>query len=178
MNEIYLADLYQLCLTIERILHQHISRVLKYHHGEDDNNWWLNGVPPRVTAACEARRRLRRPTHTSFRLHHPRRLEGNCRLRMDLFAQHLPSEASIEKDAFLSALDALRTIRNRIMHPGHGFDQTARDSSFSPLGQHSSVIQLDRTTNAPLLAPPVLTTSADAALPRAGTRTCEQSCRA
>ena len=121
------GDTYEYIVRIELFLHKLIREKLVERFGEEDEKWWQEGIPEQVREACEERRN---GPGTAAELYCYTTLIDLKRIlkeKWDLFGNCLPGKVAVDKKEFLSDLQALNEIRNRVMHPCKGMPPTEDD---------------------------------------------------
>jgi predicted transcriptional regulator len=126
LREAPLADMYESLCKLERFLHRYIKIVLEEHFGPE--SWW-DELPLAIRKQC-AEKRQEDPV--------PERQHEYCYTTFidlhDIFKKHwphlsrnFPGSVRADRNVFLSELQKLNGIRNRIMHPVHEYMPARED---------------------------------------------------
>jgi len=130
-SRVYLGDLYEFLSELECSLHEQIRNVLQGELGQDDDIWWRNGVPKQIRVQCvTSREEDEEPTQHPYFYTTITHLKDILSSRWSLFQRRLPPDIASDKTSLMSALDRLRTIRNRVMHPVRSVPPSEDDFDF------------------------------------------------
>lgn len=126
---VLLVDLYELLCEVEQNLHTNIKRVLVSRYGQEEAGWWRTGVPLEVRVDCAKRREEDVELFVDDPFTYTNLIDlkkiVDAKKNRDLFKKNLP-KAVLFKDGeprkldlnnFISDLNNLNPIRNKIMHP-------------------------------------------------------------
>lgn len=125
------GDLYWFVTQTELILHQLVKEVLISEFGENEDQWWRQGIPQKVRIDCVTLREqdAERPTHPysyTTLINVVDIIDKNWRL----ISKRLPRDAVKDKSSFLHRLRELNSIRNRVMHPVRSGPPRSEDLDF------------------------------------------------
>ncbi|MFC2038852.1 hypothetical protein ACFLUG_03685 [Chloroflexota bacterium] len=107
---------------IETSLHRCVLDTLKENYGENEEGWWVQGVPSQTRAECAQRRELSPARGDLFSYVFLLDLRKILDKNWGLFQPHFNKiKISIDsKGKFISSIEKLNDIRNRIIaHPIH-----------------------------------------------------------
>lgn len=104
---------------IETRLHAHVKQTLQTSFGEEERDWWVQGVPPQIRTDCAQKREedpLREELYSYTALIDLRTIvDKNWRIFMPSFQQVCQSLDS--KREFLAGIARTNEVRKRVMHP-------------------------------------------------------------
>jgi len=122
--------MYEKLTGLEMLLHQYVRERLIDKYG-DGEKWWREGVPLSIRKDCQSLREgdiepSRDPySYTTF-VH----LKEIFEKQWAVLAEGLGARAQSDRKTFLSGLDRLNRIRNRVMHPVRDMPPTEEDFEF------------------------------------------------
>jgi hypothetical protein len=110
---------YRYIHRIEPALHNCVKCTLQMVYGEDENDWWVRGVPKSVREECAVTRERSPEREDLFSYTNLLDLSKVIQKNMEIFDTHfhLISQKIKNKTEFVERIERLNTIRNRIMHP-------------------------------------------------------------
>jgi len=115
----FLGEMYGDLCDIEVRLFEFTLARLQSEFGEDETGWWVNSVPAQIRQTCATRQeqdRLEYPRHAYLDLIDLKEiLDRNWRLFEPHFAKVDPGP--MLKNRLLTDMQALNSIRNKVMHP-------------------------------------------------------------
>jgi len=113
------GDVYSLLAELERTLHFRIRAALVQHLGDQDDNWWYEGVPERVRQTCTERRSVSddRPLLSPYYYTMFPDLTRIINHQWPIFEHVLPTQAASSRADLNDSLNRAYAIRNRVMHP-------------------------------------------------------------
>lgn len=110
---------YRYIQRIETSLHSHISHILHVSFGDEESEWWVQGVPPGIRIDCAKRREedpLREESYAYTDLIDLQAiLDKNWRIFESSFK--LVRENVKSKREFLGGIAKTNEVRKRVMHP-------------------------------------------------------------
>ena len=124
------GDMYEDLTGLEILLHQYVREWLIAQYGEGEL-WWRQGVPLNIRKDCQSMREAdiepsgHPYSYTTF-VH----LKEIFEKQWAVLAEGLSPKARSDRKAFLSGLDRLNRIRNRVMHPVRDMPPTEEDFEF------------------------------------------------
>jgi hypothetical protein len=126
---IALGDMYELLSGFEKGLHSYVRLKLIEEYGDD--RWWRDGVPEGIRAECASlRERDVEPSGDPFKYTTLIHLKEIFDKRWDVLSKGAGSDMRSNKKKFLSDLDQLNRVRNRVMHPVRDCPPTEQDFAF------------------------------------------------
>lgn len=112
------GDLYEYITSAEKLLHERIRQVLTSTFGESESGWWRKGIPEKVRLDCRtAQEKDTEADPDPFAYTTLIHLREILDRHWPLFQDRLPKEIVTNKKEFLSDLENLNGVRNRVMHP-------------------------------------------------------------
>jgi len=110
---------YRYIHQIEPALHNCVKYTLQMVYGEDENDWWVRGVPRSVREECAVTRERSPEREDLFSYTNLLDLSKVIQKNIEIFDTHfqLISQKVKNKTEFVERIERLNTIRNRIMHP-------------------------------------------------------------
>jgi hypothetical protein len=116
-----LGDMYELIRSIELDLHRFIKNTFVGLYGDDDGQWWREGIPESIRANCAAtRERDPEPAEEAFCYTHFIDIVEILDKRWKILSPYLPKSLTADKQALLADLKRINAIRNSVMHPVRG----------------------------------------------------------
>lgn len=101
---------------IEKRLHQFVHQALQESLGEDEDGWWVKGIPPQIRAECAKRREedsCREEAYSYTYLIDLKTIIGN---NWRIFEPHFQAVRQ-QKGESLDNIGRLNDLRNRAAHP-------------------------------------------------------------
>jgi hypothetical protein len=132
-----LGDMYELISELEERFHGYIKDVFIREYGDEE--WWRRGVPEGIRKECAGAREMdAEPAEHPFNYTTFIQLKEIFDKRWELLSADLSSGVRSDKRRFLSGLDQLNRVRNRVMHPVRRSPPTENDFAF--LGEFWSFV--------------------------------------
>jgi hypothetical protein len=130
LHQVARGDMYERLTFLETVLHQCVKEKLIAKYG-DGEAWWRQGVPLSIRKDCQGLREAdiepsRHPYSYTTVVH----LKEIFEKQWAVLAGMLGPKAGSDRKAFLSGLDRLNGIRNRVMHPVRDMPPTEEDFEF------------------------------------------------
>lgn len=126
-----MGDLYEDIRDIELYLNKLIKETLKDIYKDDEDAWWVEGVPKDIRKECASRReddtfkRLDSWGYLDF-IH----LKAILEKKWEILRVKFKKEIKNNKPIFISDLVKLNAIRNSVMHPSRNERITEGDFEF------------------------------------------------
>lgn len=135
------GDVYSLLASIEKTLHYRVRAALKEHLGDEDKNWWYEGIPDRVRHRCSERRSTSgdQPLLSPYEYTTFRDLIRIINHQWPIFEEVLPSRVASSRVDLNESLNRAYGIRNRVMHPVRFAPPTQSDLEFLRTLRHDLV---------------------------------------
>lgn len=113
------VDAYRHVRELETTLHQFVRDVLVDSLGEDEQDWWVKGVPTQIRAECAMRREEDPAREDVYRYTYLLDLRTIVDKNWAMFEHHLQSARPHlkSKGDFLKSIARLNDLRNRVAHP-------------------------------------------------------------
>ncbi len=110
---------YRYIHRIEPALHKCVKRTLQTVYGEEENDWWVRGIPKSVREECAVTRERSSEREELFSYTNLLDLSKVIQKNIEIFDEHfqLISQKIKNKTDFIQRIERLNSIRNRIMHP-------------------------------------------------------------
>jgi hypothetical protein len=122
------ADMYESLCRLETFMHAYIKTQLEREYGTD---WWRKGIPEDVRKNCVLVREADlEPQGDPYQYTSVTHLKIIFDKQWAIFCKLLPKSFASNKPKFLSELDRLGAVRNKIMHPVRDYRPTKQDLEF------------------------------------------------
>jgi DNA-binding Lrp family transcriptional regulator len=134
------GDMYEFIAEIETNLHKTIKDVLINSYGENENEWWRQGIPTEIRQECHRIREADpEPSTEAFSYTTFIQLSKIIDKQWMVFSGVLPDQVVENKKILLEDLNKLNRIRNGVMHPVKGIELTEED--FELVRKYRNVLQ-------------------------------------
>jgi hypothetical protein len=125
------GDMYRLICDIEIGCHNLIKMVLIKEYGQDEKQWWRNGISAKIQKEClNIQVDDPNPAESPFCYTSLIHLREIIDTRWKLFSDIFPPDIRNDKKEYLNKFIKLNIIRNYIMHPIKGFPSNDEDFEF------------------------------------------------
>jgi hypothetical protein len=123
--------MYEYISGIEIEIHRIVQQTLKAEWGDQEKEWWGQGVPVEIRKKCETRRQDdAQPCDSEFAYTDLIDLGKIILENWGLFKNHLPQNYGINRNVIDADFVRLNTIRNAVMHSMTKQDWSEDDFQF------------------------------------------------
>lgn len=112
------AEIYRMVSKIESILHVFIRKTLEAHFGEQDDVWWVMGVPANIRVRCQTAREQDSERFDPFAYTFLIELKEIILKNWEVFKPYFEDtqKRSLKKEKQIKWIDRLNHLRNLVMH--------------------------------------------------------------